>query len=406
MSEKRRDSKGRILRTGESQRKDLTYMYRYLDNSKKRQSIYAPSLDILREKEKEINKLLDMGINIAVQKNMTVNDLVDKFLIGKHCLKKQSRKYYEYLASKIKQNQLSNLNISDVKKSDVKDWILALDSNSLSFNTIKKCLYILRASYNMVIEDGYLNKNPCPPKLDVIRNTTKKRKALTRRQQKELLEAASNSAVYKKYYDWIYILLNTGLRISEFLGLTSKDVDLNNKILYVNHQISYNGKLPFSMEETKTESGNRQIPLTNETCKSFKNVIQVTKNKKIACALSGYGNLLFATRAGRPITEQSFNRSLRGLKMRYNETADEPIDMLSPHVFRHTFCTNLISSNIDIKSVQYLMGHSQISTTLDIYTHYCEEHIKEAINCLDNSANTTPNFTPFEQENTKSYRGI
>lgn len=70
MSEKRRDSKGRILRTGESQRKDLTYMYRYLDNSKKRQSIYAPSLDILREKEKEINKLLDMGINIAVQKKL------------------------------------------------------------------------------------------------------------------------------------------------------------------------------------------------------------------------------------------------------------------------------------------------------------------------------------------------
>ena len=101
MSEKRKDNKGRILRTGESQRKDLIYQYRYTDIRGKRQTVYSSDLKELREKEKEIQKQLDEGIDYAAGK-ATVIALVERYISLKQGVRYNTKVGYNFVLNLIK----------------------------------------------------------------------------------------------------------------------------------------------------------------------------------------------------------------------------------------------------------------------------------------------------------------
>ena len=123
MSEKRKDHKGRILRTGESQRKDLIYQYRYTDIQGKRQTIYSSDLKELREKEKEIQKQLDEGIDYAAGK-ATVIALVERYISLKQGVRYNTKVGYNFVLNLIKKEDFGYRQIRDIKVSDAQQWIM------------------------------------------------------------------------------------------------------------------------------------------------------------------------------------------------------------------------------------------------------------------------------------------
>ena len=382
MSEKRRDSKNRILRSGESQRKDGRYAYKYTDTFGKPQFVYAWKLvstdktpagkrdDIsLREKVKTINKDLDDGID-TIGKKMTVCQLYAKHIRHNGNVKHGTKRKRKRLMELLEQDKLGSCSIDNVKKSDAKEWVLRMSEKGYAFSTIRIAKRSLTAAFHTAVEDDCIRKNPFDFKVNtVIEDNTSPNEALTQAQEKELLDFVRGDTIYRKYYDELIILLGTGLRISEFCGLTDDDIDFENRTINVDHQLIYATKIGRYIETPKTESGIRQIPMSDSVYEALQNVL---KNRRSANPINidGYSNFLFIGQTGNPRISIDYNKVFNGIVKKYNKCRTVALPRkTTPHTFRHTFCTNKANAGMNPKALQYIMGHANVSITLDYYAH-------------------------------------
>lgn len=152
MPEKRKDSKGRVLKDGESQRANGTYDYRYTDIHKKRRCIYAKSLTELRKKEEELWRDLADGIDYAAGE-MTVADLVDRYMNLKRGLKPNSLRSYNTAVKRIHADPFGQKAIKTVKLSDAKGWFVFLHDSGFKQNTIGILQSVVRPAFEMAVED-------------------------------------------------------------------------------------------------------------------------------------------------------------------------------------------------------------------------------------------------------------
>ena len=223
MSEKRRDQRGRILKTGESHRKDGLYMFRYTDTRKQRRYIYARSLEELRRKEAEIQRDLADGIDYAAGE-MTVLELVTRYMDLKRTLKENSYRAYDTVINRMRKDPFSQKQIRQIKPSDAKAWFVSLHDRGYKQSTISTVQCVVRPAFEMAVDDDMIRKNPFKFKLsDVIPKDAFVRTALTREQQDLYLQFFQEYGG-GSYYDDIVILLGTGLRVSELYGLTKADL--------------------------------------------------------------------------------------------------------------------------------------------------------------------------------------
>lgn len=242
MSEKRRDNKKRLLRTGESQRKDGRYVYKYLDKAGNPQCVYAWKLDkndrtpqgkredlSLREKERQIKK--DLEEHIAVNGgNFTVVQLVEKYVNQKRGVKYYTKQNYQFVFKLLKRDEFGNRRIDTVKLSDAREWCIKLQDEGMAYATIGLIRSVLRPAFDMAVEDDLIRKNPFLfTTKGVLSNDKKKREALSSEEEIEFLNFIYNDKRFNKYYDAIFLLLNTGLRISEMTGLTISDLDFKER---------------------------------------------------------------------------------------------------------------------------------------------------------------------------------
>lgn len=365
----RKDSKGRVLRTGESQRKDGIYMYRYTDFNKKRLTVYASTLKELREKENEIRKSIDQNINY-IAGEITVLQLVKRYTELKQGISDRSKMRHNVTINALSKDIFSNMQIKNVKKSDVQQWAIRLYNQGKKFSTIKTFLATIKAAFNMAYDEEIINRNPCNFRLSgVIENNSERRKAITSDQEEALLDFFKYDNVYKKYYDIIVILLETGIRVSELCGLTLKDVDLKNRKLKIDHQLQIGLNNRLEITAPKSQSGIREIPLTDKACQSFKKVIE-KRNPKIEKMIQGYTGFIFLNSWDSPVIHLYVERILNQAVKKYNkENPDYPLPRITPHMLRHTFCSKLANKGMTVKNLQYIMGHSSAKVTLDVYTH-------------------------------------
>lgn len=138
MSEKRRDQRGRILKTGESHRKDGLYMFRYTDTRKQRRYIYARSLEELRRKEAEIQRDLADGIDYAAGE-MTVLELVTRYMDLKRTLKENSYRAYDTVINRMRKDPFSQKQIRQIKPSDAKAWFVSLHDRGTNRAPSARC---------------------------------------------------------------------------------------------------------------------------------------------------------------------------------------------------------------------------------------------------------------------------
>ena len=382
MSEKRRDNKNRVLRTGESQRKDGRYAYKYIDTFGKPQFVYSWKLvptdktpagkrdDIsLREKEKEIQKDLDDGIDTSGKK-MTVCELYAKQIRHRANVRHGTKQGRKQLMRILEEDSLGACSIENVKLSDAKEWALRMKEKGYSFKTINNHKRSLKAAFYTAIQDDCIRKNPFDFQLNtVLEDNTEPKVPLSPTQEASFLSFVQNDKVYQKYYDEIIILLGTGLRISELCGLTENDIDFEHKLINVDHQLLKVSGVGYHVETPKTKSGIRQIPMSTKVYEAFKRVLN-DRGRTNSFIVGGYGRFLFLNRNGQPKVAANYETMFRGLVKKYNKNHEEALPKVTtPHTLRHTFCTNLANAGMNPKALQYIMGHSNITMTLNYYAH-------------------------------------
>ncbi len=370
MSEKRRDNKGRILRTGESQRKDLIYQYRYTDIRGKRRTIYSSNLSELRKKEAEILKQLSEGIDYAAGQ-ITVIALVERYIRLKQGTRYNTKVGYKFVLNIIKTEDFGYRQIRDIKVSDAQAWMIKLHDDGRGYSTLTSVRGVIKPAFQMAYNEDAIRKNPFDFKLvDVVPNDSQKRIALTDEQQEIWMNFIREDKTYSKYYDEFVVLLGTGMRVSEFCGLTKDDLQFSERRIRVDHQLVRERGGKYYVEKTKTECGCRFIPMTDEVYRSLLNILERRKKVAKEFIVDGYSGFLLLDKNDHPKVALHIENEMRWAMKKYSKLhPDKPLPHITPHVFRHTFCTNMANKGMDVKHLQYIMGHSDVSVTLNVYTH-------------------------------------
>ena len=382
MSEKRRDNRNRILHNGESQRQDGRYAYKYKDINGETKFVYSWRLDkndrapagkprdlSLREKERQIQQDLFNQI-VPNGGNLTVLELVQKYLSLKVNVRHNTQANYNFVVGILKKEAFGSLRIDKVKLSDAKAWLIKLQKDGRGYSTIHSVRGVVRPAFEMAVQDDLIRKNPFGFELaTVVVNDSVTREAITRAQERAFLKFIQEDNCYRKYYDGIYILFNTGLWISEFCGLTISDIDFQNKRIRVDRQLQRKRDMEYIIEDTKTKSGERYVPMSQQVVECFRRVIANRKPPKQEPIIEGYTGFLFLDKNEMPMVALHWEHYFKHILNKYNSIYKVQLPKITPHVCRHTFCSNMARSGMSPKTLQYIMGHSDISVTLNTYTH-------------------------------------
>ena len=391
---KRRDNKGRVLQMGENQLDDGRYVYRYTNPYGQRKTVYSWRLTAsdpmpagrrkdksLREKIKDIEKQLRLEICCE---DITVCELVEKYLMTKTGVKHSTQTGYKFVQNILAKEPFGQRKIASIKTSDAKIFLIKMQEDGRGYSTIHTVRGVLRPAFQMAADDDMIVKNPFQFELHtVVVNDSVKRDALTREQERKYLQFILEDDHYSQYYDAIYILFKTGLRISEFCGLTIKDIDFKKKVIKINHQLQRTSDMRYICEKTKTENGVREVPMTPDVVDAFKRIIKMRPKPKIEPVVDGYSGFLFLDKNGKPKVALHWEKYFQLSVAKYNKIYRVQLPQITPHVCRHTFCTNMAKSGMNPKVLQYIMGHGDISVTLDTYTHIKSEDAIAEMERLD-----------------------
>ena len=393
---KRYDSRHRLLRTGESERADGYYTYRWTSRSGKRNSVTAGTLEELREKEDEIQRDVSDGIR-ADAKNVTLNTLYDLWKELKVNLKHNTFSNYCYMYDQFVADNIGMLPVTKLKRSDIKAFYNMLaDTRGLKIATIDNIHTVIHQILQLAVEDNYIRRNISDNLLKELKSShhyeDSHRRALTLPEQELFMEFLSKEN--SQYYHWLPIftvMLGTGMRVGEITGLRWNDIDLKSGIIDVNHTLVYykhrdeNGCY-FDIHSPKTKAGVRQIPMTEEVKNAFllEKKMQELAGIQSKVTIDGYHNFIFVNRFGNVQNQGTLNRALRRIIRDCNDKQllkekNNPVLLpnFSCHSLRHTFTTRLVEAGVDIKVIQNLCGHSRSDVTLDIYTTVTKE-LKQA----------------------------
>lgn len=393
----RKDSKGRNLRIGESQRKDGSYMYRYIDSrSGCRQTAYAKDLPELRIKEKQIEKDLDDSIlteNAA--KKLTVNALFYRYMDTKELSDTTRINYIKMWDNHVK-DTFGNMKVIQLLPSHVRAFYARLSRVGYSYSTIKFIHTLLSPALEMAVDDDIIRKNPAKNALSRdYGKQPEEKEILTMEQQEKLFSLIQESNVYNIYAPMFTVLLETGLRCGELIGLTWADVDMTERELSVNHQLIYKDwgeGYGFRATAPKTRAGIRTIPFTDSVHKAFadQRKINFMLGRHSTEEIDGYSDFIFLARTGRPLMPSAVNNVIYNVIDAYNKEEArkakdehrkaELLPRISAHNLRHTACSNMARQGMNIKVLQYLMGHAHSDVTMDVYNHIAnKQDIKEEV---------------------------
>lgn len=402
MAEKRKDSKGRNLLKGEGQRSNGRYYFQYKDTLGHAKVVYDWDLSELRKKEKQIIRDLEDGIN-GTASMMTLNQLFDLYISLKDSgsLKETSKNNYIGMWNcNLRDSELGNAEIKNIKTSHIMKFYKELKDKGLSNSTIKFFHTILVSCFNLALDDDMIRKNPVKKEcIKPYKGGAKVKEALTREEQRILLDFMENSNVYNSYVPMIRYMIGTACRIGEVIGITWNDVDMKNKKIFIDHQLIYkkapDGKTKFMITDTKSESGHREIPMTNDIYNALADQRQykMFMGTPRDYTVDGYSKFIFTTKSGKPIAPNGFNNAMKNVVETYNKRetmmaeSDNRQPVLLPHIsahtFRHTGCTRMAEAGIDIKVLQRIMGHSDIAITMDVYNHVNDDRIQNELEKLE-----------------------
>ena len=404
MAQARKDVRGRALRKGESQRaSDGRYVYSYMDPLGRRKYIYANDLASLREKEKKLMKDQLDGLDIYASGNATINATFDRYMTTKYNLRESTRSNYLYTYDHFIRDDFGKKKIIDIKYSDVLQYYYhLLNKRGVSLGTLDSVHCLLHPTFQLAVRDDIIRKNPTDGVMKEISKQSGKnrgiRHALTVEQQRAFMNYIANHPVYFHWWPLFTVLLGTGCRIGECLGLRWEDLDFENKVVSVNHSLVYyplegSKKSVLRVALPKTEAGIRTIPMLDVVKDAFEmereEQTEAGANEQVIDGMSGF---VFKNRFGDVPNPQTVNHTIKRIVANYNaeeilnakKERREPIILpnFSCHHLRHTFATRLCEAESNLKVIQSVMGHRNIETTMDIYAEATERKKQESFENL------------------------
>lgn len=392
MAKKRKDSKGRVLKEGESERVTGNYQYRWRDKTGNRRTIYGKDLNELREKKVAVLKDEIDGIRVTSQR-VTVNDMYNIWVKIKKGIKKNTFQNYKYMYGKFVEKKLGKYKLVDLKRSDVRRFYNDLvDNKGVGISTLDTIHTVIFQVLELAVEEDRIRNNPSSNALRELKKThnieEEKRKALTAQEHEIFINYLNRSEIAKRWKPIFTVMINTGLRVGEVTGLTWDDIDFENNTISVNRTLVYykheGGKTQFSINTPKTKSGYRKVPMMNVVRDAFleEKELQEILDIPQGIIVDGYTGFVFLNRFGGVQNQSMLNKSLRRIVSFCNEELlskakeDEEVVLvprMSCHILRHTFATRQVEAGINLKVIQETLGHADIATTMNIYADATEE---------------------------------
>lgn len=392
MIKRRKDNRGRVLKEGESQRKNGTYDYRWKDKIGNRHSIYANTLDELRNKREMVLRDTMDGMKITAQR-VTVNDMYNIWVQIKKGVKDNTFQNYKYMYNQFVLDSLGRYKLLELKRSDVRRFYNDLvDKKGLTINTLDTIHTVLFQVLELAVEEDRIRINPSSNALRELKKThnidSVKRQALTAKEHEIFVNYLNSSEMATRWRPVFTVMINTGLRVGELTGLTWDDIDFDNNTISVNRTLVYykheDGKTRFAINTPKTKSGYRTIPMMDVAKDTLleERKIQKTLRTPQGMIIDGHTNFVFLNRYGSVQNQSMLNKALRRIVRFCNEELlsnvkeNEEVLLLprmSCHILRHTFATRQVEAGINLKVIQETLGHADIKTTLNIYADASEE---------------------------------
>lgn len=397
--EKRRDNKGRILRVGESQRKDGRYMYRYTDTFGRRCTEYSWKLVetdrcpkgkknglSLREKEKAIAKSLEDFIAYQAGK-MTLNQLFDQYIsLKQKKIKIQTIRNYTGIWDKnVRGRAEANMSISVLRKHNFLKMYQDMLEDGGKKGSIILMYKVTNAILNFAMEEDYIKKNYAKGCMKELGLYSGERAALSVEEQNAFLCYVASHEKYGNLY-WTYLfMLETACRVSEMAGLTWEDVHEEEGFISVSHQLLYipqeSGSRKYVISLPKTRKGKREIPLSRNAKRAISvqrelmNRVGMIENYQVGSCQ----DFCFLTMKNKLWNTCEFDRILGKVVEGYNKQEEEEAGIegreaillphISAHVLRHTGCTRMAEKGMDIRTLQEIMGHENFKVTMKVYNH-------------------------------------
>lgn len=381
---KRKDTKGRVLKNGEYQEANGRYVFKYYVDGKryvirswklvKSDKVPDGKRDglCLRDMEKNIQFKLNEYVKFEGA-NLTVFALVEKYDAQKLGIRKNTMVGHTTVRRYLEKDPFGKKKIETVRIIDAKQFMIQLKEEGKSYSTLCSYRGVIRPAFRMAVDDELISRNPFDfPISDIMMNNAVKRDALTNDEQKRFLKFVKEDSHFSKFYEGFYILIHTGMRISEFCGLTYKDVDFKRMTITISRQLQYHGANNYWIEKCKTNSGLRTIPIPKndiELMRCFKTLCSQARMRKNQPEVDGIKGFLYLSEAGKPLVAFQWAKKFEYAVLHHNRIYKKELPKITPHICRHTYCSNMIKAGVNPKVVQYLMGHSSSEITLNIYTY-------------------------------------
>ena len=389
-----KDLKGKELGTGLRQKSNGTYSARFVDRFGKRQEFYDRNLVNLKRK---LNAAIydDERGNSVVDNSITLSQWFKSWMeIHKYkVIRNNTKMYYTQVFTKHIEPTLGEKKLKDISQLNIKSLLKELDQKGYQYETQNKVRIMLLDMFDKAMIDNYVLKNPCKG-IKLVRDEKKDIRVLTREEQAEFFDCCKGT-----FYDNLFtVAISTGLRQGELCALTWDDIDFEKKEISVTKTLLYqklegDTKKEFHINPPKTKTSKRIVPISKQCEIALKKqYIQMNNimSKKSSKPLKGFENLLFTTKFGTPICDQTMIDAIKRIIDEINLCKDEleQFETFTPHCFRHSFATRCFESGISPKTVQTYLGHSSLQMTETLYISVLpnqkQDEMKKFESALDN----------------------
>ena len=370
-----KDIKGKELGVGISQRReDGLYLGRYTNKCGKRIQKLFSKLQECRQWLAD-SKYQDEHGNIDIPGEMLVDAWFDYWISIKKRIAKPNtiRNYTERYNRNIKP-VIGNKTLCSVNPIHCQKIMTNMADEGYRTSTIYQTRIALYNMLDYAYQNNVIIKNPCNRMVSSnIGKPSEKKEALTLQNQRLFLKTIRGNT-----YEYQYrFLLQTGLRTGEMIGLKWSDIDFEKRTLTVNRSMEYRYSVgEWRIGEPKSKSGYRTVPLTQEAIELLKK--QKKKNNSFQNILIEWVDFVFLCKKGTPVKNSTYDTML------FKLCDKAKIPRFSMHVLRHTFATRCIEAGMKPKTLQTILGHSNIGITMNLYVHSTEDEKLKEIDRIEN----------------------
>ena len=372
-----KDLRGKEIGEGIYQQPNGTYCARFVDKFGKRKSKRSKKLQEVRQWIADAT-YIDEHSDIEQATNMLVDAWFDYWIdikkktVRPNTVRNYSERYYKNI-----QKVIGKKLLSEVKPIHCQKIFTNMAEEGYRTSTIYQTRISLFNMFEFAKENDVIINNPCKKSVKSdMGKPSEKKEALSIEVQKRFLEYAEGQS----YENQFRFVLQTGLRTGELVGLKWEDIDFENKTLKVQRSMEYRYSVGvWRVGEPKSKSGYRTIPLTDEAIRILKE--QKEKNKKIKVISKEWAEQVFLCRKGEPIKNSTYDTAL------FKICDKAEIKRFSMHVLRHTFATRCIEGGMMPKTLQKILGHSNIGITMNLYVHITEEEKQREIDLVASALN-------------------